>query len=155
LDLTGVSSAVLRPTRSDDIELPEHVAEDLTGGVLLLNDAAGSLLSLPYAGDLVAAYDLTNGEPMYPPIVLHRNPDRGLRMATVRVIPGRGVVYLTEASLALFGDDCRPVWRKDEDFQGWTIEAQTGDELRLLAGDWAGREQRQARSLLDGARLGD
>lgn len=122
-------------------------------GVVLLNDELGRLLFLPYAGDLVVAYDLKLGEPIYPGMRIPRQPDHGLRMAAVRLLPGRGVVYLTEMTLACFGEDGNLAWREDEDFAGWIIEGSTLDELYMLAGDWAGNEQRQTRSLADGHRL--
>lgn len=150
LELTGAKSAVLRLNRSDDVELPEAVAADVTGGVLLLNDLIGRLLFLPYAGDLMVAYDLKEGKTAYPAIAIARNPDYGLRMATVRVLPGGfGVIHLTEATLSCFRADCTLAWRHDEDFAGWTVE-RTILEVHLKAGDWSGREQRQTRTLVDG-----
>lgn len=153
LELTGASSAVLRLTWSDNVELPEAVAADITGGVLLLNDEKARLLFLPYAGELVVAYDLKEGDTLYPGIAIPRNPERGLRMATVRVLPGLGAIHLTEATLSCFREDCTLVWRQDDDFAGWTVEATTLNQMHLVAGDWSGREQRQTRSLVDGTRL--
>ena len=101
VELIGRASAVLRLTRADDVELPETVAEDVTGGVLLLNDDLGRLLYLPYTGELVVAYRLEDGAPAYQPIRLPRDPDHGLRMATVRVLPNLGALHLTESTLAL------------------------------------------------------
>jgi len=153
LVLTGARSALLRLTWTEDIELPEAVSAEIPGGVLLLSDEPGRLLFLPYAGELVVAYDLKQGEPVYPLVSIPRNPDRGLRMAVVRVFPDLGAIFLTEATLACFREDCTIAWRHDEDFAGWTIEGITLQGLHLIAGDWAGREQCQTRSLVDGNRL--
>ena len=152
LELTGAASAMLRLNWSEDVELPEVVAADITAGVLLLNEEIGRLLFLPYAGELIVAYDLKEGEPAYPPVVIPRDDDRGMRMAIVRVLPGLDALYLTEGTLARFSGDCMLLWRVDEDFAGWTIEGVTHDEALLVSGDWSGREDRQFRALADGRR---
>jgi hypothetical protein len=139
----------------DDVTLPDAVASDLTGGVLLLNDEIGRVLYLPYAGEVVWAYDLASVEPLPAPIDLRRNPDRGLRMATLLVIPALGAAHLTESTLSLYREDCSLAWRHDEDFQGWIIDGQTAHELHLRAGDWTGRVFRQSRRLTDGSLLSD
>ena len=153
LELTGAASALLRLNWSENVELPEVVATDNTAGVLLLNEEIGRLLFLPYAGELIVAYDLKEGEPAYPPAAIPRDDDPGMRMSIVRVLPG-GVdaMYLTEATLARFSGDCIPLWRVDEDFAGWTIEGVTHNEVLLVSGDWTGREDRQSRALTDGKR---
>jgi hypothetical protein len=152
LELTGAAAAVLRLNWSENIELPEVVAADITAGVLLLNEEIGRLLVLPYAGELIVAYDLKKGEPAYPPVAIPRDEDRGMRMSTVRVLPGIEALYLTEATLARFGDDCTLLWRVDEEFGGWSIEGVTHEEVLLVSGDWTGREDRQSRALGDGTR---
>jgi hypothetical protein len=152
LELTGAASALLRLNWSENVELPEVVAADITAGVLLLNEEIGRLLFLPYAGDLIVAYDLKEGQPAYPPVAIPRDDDRGMRMSIVRVLPGVDALYLTEATLARFSGDCMILWRVDEDFAGWTIEGVTHDEVLLESGDWTGREDRQSRALADGAR---
>jgi hypothetical protein len=152
LELTGAASASLRLTWSENVELPEAVAADITTGVLLLNEEMGRLLYLPFAGELIVAYGLKQGEPLYPPVVIPRDDDRGMRMSIVRVLFGIDALYLTEATLARFSDDCTLLWRVDEDFAGWTVEGVTHDEVLLVSGDWTGREERQSRALSDGKR---
>lgn len=152
LELTGAASALLRLNWSEDVQLPEEVAADITAGVLLLNEEIGRLLFLPYSGGLIAAYDLRKGRPAYPPVAIPRDDDRGMRMSIVRVLPGVDALYLTEATLARFSGDCTIVWRVDEDFGGWTIEGVTHDEVLLEFSDWTGREDRQARVLANGTR---
>src|SRR5258708_33225260 len=88
LELTGAASAMLRLNWSEDVELPEVVAADITAGVLLLNEEIGRLLFLPYAGGLIVAYDLKEGGPAYPPVVIPRDDDRAIRLAIVRGLPG-------------------------------------------------------------------
>lgn len=153
VDLKGSSGAVLRLSWADDVELPSAVAEDITGGVLLMNDSLGRLLYLPYAGHLIVAYDLRKGALAYPEITLPRNPDHGLRMATSRVVPGGGVIYLAESTLARFREDCTLAWRKDEDLLGWALEGLSLEKVDLVAGDWTGKQERQRRALVDGGRL--
>lgn len=153
LELSGETSALVRPSLAGDFELPEAIARDLTAGMLLLNDEVGRLIYLPYEGELIGAYDLTSGEAVSPPIELSRHADRGLRMATFLVIPGLGAAHLTESNLSLLREDGSLAWRRDDDFQGWIIAGQTTHELHLRAGDWAGHEFHQSRSLRDGARL--
>jgi hypothetical protein len=152
LELIGAASALLRLNWSENVELPETVAADITAGVLLLNEEIGRLLFLPYAGELIVAYDLKEGEPAYPPVAIPRDDDRGMRMSIVRLLPGVDAVYLTEATLARFSGDCMLLWRVDDDFAGWTIEGVTHDEVLLVSGDWTGREDRQSRTLADGIR---
>ena len=152
LEATGAASALLRLNWSEDVELPEVVAADITAGVLLLNDEMGRLLFLPYASEVIVAYDLKVGEILYPLVVIPRDGDRGMRMSIVRVLPGVDAVYLTEATLARFSADCRLLWRVDDDFAGWTIEGVTHEDVLLVSGDWTGREQRQSRALADGRR---
>lgn len=60
---------------------------------------------------------------------------------------------MTEATLALFGENCLLAWRQDDDFAGWAIEGTGLDELHLVLGDWSGNEWRQRRSLVDGTVL--
>lgn len=153
LELTGARSAVLRLAWTEDIQVPEAVAADITGGVLLLNDEMGRLLCLPYAGELLIAYDLKEGDPVLTPMIIPRSNHFGLRMAAVRLLPGLGAIHLTESTLACFREDCTLAWRLDEDLAGWTIEGTTLDEVHLLSADWAGNEQRQCRSLVDGTQL--
>jgi hypothetical protein len=151
--LTGANSALLRLAWNEDIQVPPPVAADVTGGVLLLNEEAARLLFLPYAGELVVLYDLAQAQEASPPIFIPRDPDHGMRMAAVRIVAGRGAVYLTEMTLMLLTEQCDLAWRRDEDFAGWSIEEITPNEVHLSSGDWLGREQRQVRSLVDGTRL--
>lgn len=73
-------------------------------------------------------------------------------MAVVRLVPGVGVVHLTELTLALFQDDCALAWlRQVDEFMGWTIEGVGLDEIYLIPSDWSGNEQRESRSLVDGS----
>jgi hypothetical protein len=150
--LSGESSAFLQLTWSEDLDLPLDVGADLAAGVLLLNDELGRLLYLPYAGDSVVSYDLERGEDFFPAIHLRREADHGMRTAEVRIVPGVGVVHLTEVTLMLFTEECALAWRRDDNFAGWSIEEVTHQELVLMAGDWSGREERQTRSLNDGRR---
>lgn len=150
LELSGPSSALLRPSMAENTELPESVAADLVAAVLLLNDQDGKLLILPYAGELAVAYDLKTCELAYPATSLPRNADPGLRIATVRTVFHLGVVHLTEATLVLFREDGAVAWRKEGDFSGWAIEGATSDDLLLVLADWAGNEDRQTRSMATG-----
>lgn len=149
--LTGAQSALLRLTWSEGVELPSDVATDITGGVLLVNDEAGRLLYLPYAGESIVAYDLRTGEPVASPIPLTRDPDRGMRSAVVKLVPGRGALHLTEATLMFLAEDCTLAWRRDGDFGGWGVEAVTLDQICLRAAHPTGSERRQVRSLADGS----
>lgn len=97
---------MLRLNWSEDVELPEVVAADITAGMLLLNDEMGRLLFLPYASEMIVAYDLKAGEILYPLVVIPRDGDRGMRMSIVRVLPGVDSLYLTEATLTRFSADC-------------------------------------------------
>jgi hypothetical protein len=152
LELVG-AGALLRLNWTGDLELPASVAEELTGGGLLLNQEQGRLLLLPYASQSVVSYDLKEGRELHEPVVLRRNPDRGLRMATALVVPSHGVALLTESTLSLFREDCSVTWVREDDFQGWIIKGSTPHELLLVASDWTGQESRQSRSLDDGRRL--
>lgn len=155
LALTGAASAIVQLTQADDIELPAAIAANITTpNVRLLNDELGRLLFLPYDGELVAAYDLSEGQPVGPPVVLSsRDPDHGMRTADFRLIEDLGVVYLTESLLALFREDCTLAWRVENDFAGWSFEGVTPREINLVRGDWSGREEHQMRSVADGTRL--
>lgn len=70
LELSGARSAVLRLAWAGDNQVPDAVAADVTGGVLLLNDEMGRLLCLPYASELVIAYDLQEGDPVFAPMTI-------------------------------------------------------------------------------------
>lgn len=154
LVLTGAASGVLQLTLSEDVELSEAIAANITTpNVRLLNDELGRLLFLPYEGDAVAAYDLSAGDMIYPPILLSRNRDDDMRMADVRLLMGAGVVYLTESALALFREDCTLAWLVEDDFVGWDFEAITPEKIHLLFVEWSGRELRQTISLADGRQL--
>jgi hypothetical protein len=152
LRLTGASSAVIKATNCEDIELPTLVAEDLPGAVAVLNEAKGRLLVLPYADEIVAGFDLAEGGKLFPPMTIPRDQDAGVRIADVRLVAVGGFLHLTEASLSCFGEDLLLSWRYDEDFTGWTFEGVSDREIWLTAGDWTGREERQNRSLANGGR---
>jgi hypothetical protein len=66
--LTGASSAVIKTTHCEDIDVPAAVAEDRPGGIVLLNDAMGRILFLPYRGEVMAGFDLADGEKLFPPV---------------------------------------------------------------------------------------
>jgi hypothetical protein len=153
LDLTDPRAAVLRLAWSEDLELPESVAADMTSGVLLLNDELGRLLFLPYAGECVATFDLREGEPLHPLTEIPRDPDRGMRMAVVRLVPALGALHLTETTLMFFHEDCTLAWRQDDDFGGWAVEAIRLDEVDLVLEDWSGNERHQTWQLSTGKRL--
>jgi hypothetical protein len=153
LRLTGASSAVIKATNCDDIELPAPVAEDLPGGATVLNEAKGRLLFLPYAGEIVAGIDLAEGGELFPPMTIPRDQDAGMRIADYRLVGIGGVIYLTEGSLLRFGENLLLSWRYDEDFTGWSFEGVSHHEIWLTAGDWTGREERQIRSLDNGQRI--
>lgn len=147
------ASALLRLKRSEDVELPPSVSEELLGGVILLNNEKGWLLILPYESEVVVSYDLRNGVQLHSPVLLRRHVDRGMRTATAVVIPGRGAAHLTESTLSLFREDCSLAWTREDDFLGWIIKGSTPHELLLLSADWAGHEFHQSRSLEDGRRF--
>lgn len=153
LRLTGASSAVIKATNCEDIELPALVAEDLPGGVTVLNEAKGRLLFLPYAGEIVVGFNLADGTELFPPMTIPRDQDAGMRIADVRLVDIGGILHLSEASLSYFGEDLLLSWRCDEDFMGWTFEGVSHREIRLAAGDWKGREKCQIRSLDSGQRV--
>lgn len=116
-----------------DVDLSSEVVSDITAGVLLLNEETGRLLFLPYAGELITAYDLNKGEVLFSPLRLERDPDHGMRLAAVRILKDLGAVYLTESTLARFLEDCTLAWRRDEEFDGWVIEGVTSNEVLLVA----------------------
>lgn len=150
LELTGVDSARVRSAMSEDFDIPSEVAGEILAGVLVLSDELGRVLILPYAGDFVACIDLGEGGLLYPMLRLLRSAEHGLRMASVRLLSGVGVLHLTEGSLCLFDEELELVWRCDKSFMGWSIEGVLDGKVLLLASDWAGRESRQAFSLRDG-----
>jgi hypothetical protein len=153
LRLTGAASAVIKATNCADIELPSAVAEDLPGGIVVLNEANGRLLLLPYAGETISGFDLIDGKELFQPVTIPRDPDVGLRIADVRIVSAGGVLHLTEGSLSYFDENLLPSWRCDEDFTGWTFEGVSHREILLLAGDWTGREEHQVRYLDNGQRI--
>jgi len=153
LRLTGASSAVIKATNCEDIELPSPVAGDLPGGVAVLNEAKGRLLFLPDAGEIVAGFDLAEGGELFPPMTIPRDRDAGMRLADYRLVGIGGIVYLTEASLLRFGEELLLSWRYDEDFASWSFEGVSQCEILLTAGDWTGREEHQIRSLDNGQRI--
>jgi hypothetical protein len=153
LRLTGPTEASISAVECEDVALPAEMAQDLPGATVLLNEASGRVLLLPYAAALIAGYDLAACTELFPPMQIPRHSEFGLRMAAVRLIE-IGVLYISEGTLALFDDNLLQVWRWDEDFLGWTIETVDERSVRLLSGDWSGSEQRQVRSLEDGQRIG-
>jgi hypothetical protein len=81
LEATSAASALLRLNWSEDVELPEVVAADITAGMLLFNEEVGRLLFLLYASEMIVAYDLKVGEPLYPLVVILRDAESGLKDA--------------------------------------------------------------------------
>lgn len=154
LHLIGRREAVVRSTVREDFAIPPEIAEELPPGVAVLADGVGRLLCLPYSGESIACIDLVEGSLAYPLIQLHREADRGLRMATVRLVPGWGVLHLTEESLCLFDRVLGLAWRREASFMGWSIEGVQDGRVMLLDADWEGRERRQVVSLADGDVVG-
>lgn len=154
LELTGSASALIRARRAADIELPPSVAGSLPDVGLVLNDATGEMLVLPYADDVIARIALDVAEEPFSCTTIPRDADRGLRLAHRRLIADQGVLFMTEQSLLLFDANLRLAWQCDEDFGAWIFDRVEDDRLHLRALDAAGREHTQARSLADGRRLG-
>ncbi|GEM_PF-3198212 len=137
----------------EDFTLPPEVAEEIPRGVAVLADEPGRLLLLPYSGDAIACVDLAVGTLAYPVISLLRLQEEGLRTASVRLLPGRGVLHLTESSICLFDEALDLAWRRDGNFIGTFIEGVQNGAVMLLASDWTGRETRERVSLSDGERI--
>jgi len=148
--LTGASSAVIKTTHYEDIEVPGEVAEDRPGGIVLLNEAMGRLLFLPYEGGIIAGFDLASGEELFRPVTLPRDENRGLRIPDYRILDGGGLIYLTECSLMRFGEDLLLIWRVGEDFGRWEIDGVSYREIVLVSVDERGRWEHQTWSLDDG-----
>ncbi|GAB4009376.1 hypothetical protein [Nocardioides ultimimeridianus] len=153
LNIEGPHTAVLRLRWAGDVELPHAVARDLTAGVLVLNDELGRLVYLPYAGAIITAYDLREGECLTPPFEIPRDPDRGMRTASARLARGLGILHLTEATMALVNEDCTLGWIQIGDFRGWGIEGVRADEVDLLFEDWSGSMRRESWNLSTGQRF--
>lgn len=150
LQLVGRQKAILKAMMSEDFEVPTEVAEELPRGVAVLADDVGRLLLLPYSGEVVACLDLASGRLAYPLLLLRRVVEDGLRMASVRLVPGWGVLHLTEVSLCMFDEALNFAWRHDADLMGWSIESVQERTVTLLFSDWNGREVREEISLIDG-----
>lgn len=130
-----------------------HVARraaELPQGVAILADDLGRLLILPYSGDELACLDLADGGLAYPLISLGRVVEYDLRTASVRLLAGWGVLYLTEAGMYLFGESLELSWMVVGNFMGWSIEKVVGEKVLMLTSDWSGRDARQVISLRDG-----
>jgi hypothetical protein len=107
--LTEASSAVIKATHCEDIEMPSGVAEGRPDDIALLNEAMSRLLFLPYRGEIIAGFDLTDGKELLPPITIPPDEDEGMRIPDFRIAEGGGVVYLTEAPrCALVRNHCLP-----------------------------------------------
>jgi hypothetical protein len=150
--LTGAQSALLKPTMAEDVALDPEMAEDLTAAVILVNDVAGRLLILAYAAPNVSAVDLRTGT-VEPLVTMAREPDFRLRRSSVRGSPDGGVLYLTESDLVYFDSEGQLVWRRSDEFLGWSIEAVTGETVTLGFGDWTGNEVSTTCSLRDGSQV--
>lgn len=150
--LTGASSAMIRTPNCEDIDVPADVAEDRPGGIVLLNEAIGHLLFLPYRGEVMAGFALAECEELFPPVTLPREEDPGLRVPDYRIIEGDGVVYRTERSLMRFGENLLLIWRSDDDFGRWEIDDVSSGEIVLVSLDERGRWEHQTWSLDDGWR---
>jgi hypothetical protein len=148
--LTGATSAFVRTTQCEDVELPGAISEQLPHGITILNEMTGRLLLLPFSGELVACYDLVNGNEAAPPVTIPRDVDVGMRIADFRLPQAGGVIYKTEKSLVYYTSDLDQAWRRDEDFAGWAFEGTYGTDIFLVSGDWTGNAQRQVRSLSNG-----
>jgi hypothetical protein len=151
LRLTGDES-VVAPRQALDVELPGPVAETVTHAGLILNEAQGVLLVLPFQAETVARIELVETDEPYSEFEVPRDEDRGLRVADLRVIDD-GVLFLTERSVLRFAVDLRLVWRVDGDFLGWVFEAVEDGRIVLGCSNWSGEEFRQVLSIEDGRRL--
>lgn len=150
--LTGAQSAVIRTPNCEDIDLPAGVAIDRPDGIVLLNDATGRILFLPYRGEVMAGFALAECEELFPPATLPRDEDPGLRMADYEITGDASLVYLNERSLLRFGEDLMPIWRVTDDFGGWGIERVSAREIVLVALDEREPVAHQVWSLDDGWR---
>ena len=148
--LTGAQSAVIRTPNCEDIDVPAGVAIDRPDGIVLLNDATGRILFLPYRGEVIAGFALAECEELFPPVTLQRDEDPGMRIADDEIIADGGIVYLTERSMMRFGEDFLPIWRVNDDFGGWGIDRVSVREIVLVALDEREPLERQVWSLDDG-----
>jgi hypothetical protein len=147
--LSGALSAVINTPNCEDIEVPSGVAIDRPDGIVLLNDATGRILFLPYRGEAMAGFALAECVELFPPVTLPRDEDPGMRMADYETIAD-GIVYLNECSIIRLGADFLPIWRVDEDFGGWGFEEVSVREIVLVALDEREPLRRQHWSLDDG-----
>jgi hypothetical protein len=147
--LSGALSAVIRTPNCEDIDVPAGVAIDRPDGIVLLDDATGRILFLPYRGEVMAGFALAECEELFPPVTLPRDEDPGMRMADYETIAG-GIVYLNECSMMRFSADFLPIWRVNDDFGGWGFEEISVREIVLVALDEREPLRRRVWSLDDG-----
>lgn len=153
LEVEGANSATLRLTQAENFPLPSEIAQDVTGGTVVLNEQLGRLLFLPYLGGRAITFDLVNGGAPFLPIEFQRDEDPGLRTASARVLPSGEVLYLSEASAGLWAEDCTPLWNRRGDYTGWVVTSVGDRRLVLSYVDLLGRAQLQVLSMVDGTLL--
>lgn len=150
--LRGVTDTVIRTPNCEDISVPEGVALDRPDGVVLLNEATGRILFLPYRGEVMASFALAECAELFPPVTLPRDEDPGMRMADYEITADGGIIYLNECCMIRLSADFLPVWRVNGDFDGWGFEEVTVHQIELVALDEREPLKRQIWSL-DGGRL--
>lgn len=153
LELTGASSATLRLTHCEDLEIRGESAETLTSDDIFLNDTLGRLILLPQVGATIARFDLRNGVRSAPDLTLNRDPDRGLRTSGVKVINGLGLVYRSEGDLIMLDEQGDVVWHVSADFERWGIAQVSDSTVTLESTEWPPSGKQQTRSLATGQRV--
>jgi hypothetical protein len=148
--LRGVSDTVIRTPNCEDIDVPPAVAKDRPDGIVLLNDATGRIVFLPYRGEVMASFALAECVELFPPVTLPRDEDPGMRMADYVVIVDGGIVYLNECCMLRLSADFLPVWRVNGDFDGWGFEEVSVHQIVLVALDEREPLGRQVWGLDDG-----
>jgi hypothetical protein len=150
LQLTGRYAAVIRASMSEDIEVPTGPAESLPSQTMILAERPGRLLFLPFSADTVACLDMSQERLAYPILSVPRDEDEDMRVSSIRIIEGVGVLYLTERCLLLFDEKLELVWQVVGDFLPWAFEDIVGERIVLAAEDPLGRVDYETRSLADG-----
>ncbi|MEO8528541.1 MAG: hypothetical protein ABI435_05640 [Pseudolysinimonas sp.] len=150
IELSGARSALVHSLVGEDFELPEDVALDLTHGDTFLDTETGRLFFFPSHADLIHAYNINSGQPVFEPVGVDGEEDPRDRWRGVWVLENAGLLCISEYAVFFFTDDLNLAWAVRGDFSGWSVQRSEEDTVTLAYADFGGRSASRRYRLSDG-----
>lgn len=115
-----------------------------------MNPDVGTLTFFPSHGDLIHAYDINNGQPIFDPIATDGEENTSYRWRGFWILESGGLLHISEHALFYFGEDMAFQWVVRDDFAGWDLGAQDANTVTMEWKDFDGHIESRRYQLSDG-----